>query len=97
LILASTSLLALSTRTTKRSICTRVITTGRKRKFNRNLIFPSQVCVRDLRIGNFEGGAILNIKCQLRLSKLAFAPVPSTKCMLLVFEIRAVPVLEDFA
>ena len=37
------------------------------------------------------------VELQLCLSKLALAPVPTTKGMLLVFEICAVPTLEDLA
>jgi hypothetical protein len=73
----------------------RVFLVRRKRKLDRDLVATGQVGVGDLGVGNLEGGPVLDVEGELRLAKLGLAPVPSPQGMLLVFQVRAVPVLED--
>jgi hypothetical protein len=62
LILACTSLLALSSRTTQTPIRTGIISIGRQGKLDRDLILACQICIADLAIWNLERRSILNVE-----------------------------------
>ena len=60
-----------------------------------DFVATRQVGVGDLRVGNLKGWSVLDVERELRLSEFGLAPVPSSEGVLLVLEVRAVPVLEE--
>lgn len=67
---------------------------GREQEVHSNFVSTCQVGVLNFAVGNFECGAVLNIERELCLAEFALAPIPSAQCMLLVFEVHAIPDLE---
>lgn len=65
-------------------------------KFDRDLVATSEVRVGNLRIRNLEGWPVLNVEGELRFTELGLSPVPTAERVLLLLEVGAVPVLEDF-
>lgn len=91
LVLAGSRLLSLAIR--RRS----VIAILRQRHLNSDFIATGQVGVANLGVRKLEGGAVLNVECNLSLGELGLSPVPSTEGVLLALKGCAVPVLEDLA
>lgn len=76
------------------AVCFSTIADG---ELDGDLVATSKVGVRDLRVGDLEGGPVLHVERELGLAKLGLAPVPAAQRVFLVFQIGAVPALEDFA
>lgn len=93
LVLASSRLLSLI----RRAIVTISFPAIANSEFNGNFVTTRQVGVGDFGVRNLEGGAVLDIERYFRLAKLCFSPIPTTEGVLLLLEVGAVPVLEDFA
>lgn len=95
LVLASTGLLALPTCAAQVTIRAGVVDVVWQRHLDGDLIPASQVGVANLRVGQLEGGPVLDAEGELRLGELGLAPVPAAQGVLLVIQHGAVPVLED--
>ncbi|RBQ83434.1 hypothetical protein VDGD_20950 [Verticillium dahliae] len=95
LVLASTRLLALATRTAEGAVGARVVFVGGGGKLDGDLVAAGEVGVGDFRVGHLKGRAVLHVEGQLSLAELGLAPVPAAQGVLLVLEGRAVPVLEE--
>ncbi len=67
------------------------------RELDGDLVAARKVGVGDLRVGDLKGGPVLHVERELGLAELGLAPVPAAQRVLLVFEVGAVPALEDFA
>ncbi len=62
-----------------------------------NFVAAGEVRVGDLRVGDLEGRSVLYVEGELGFTELGLAPIPAAERVLLVFEVGAVPALEDFA
>jgi hypothetical protein len=76
------------------SVCAGVAI-GWQREVYGDLILSRKVCVGDLGVRDFKGGAVGDVEGEFGLSKVGLSPVPAAQGVLAVVQVDAVPRLED--
>lgn len=64
-------------------------------EFDSDLVATSKVRVGNLRVWDLESWPVLHIEREFSLAKLGLAPIPTAQRVFLIFQVGAVPVLED--
>lgn len=66
-------------------------------KLDGDFVAAGQVRVGHLRVGDLEGGLVLDVENQLGLGEFRLAPVPASQGVFLALQVYAIPVLKDLA